>query len=265
MLQLLNVEREYIQLHRDTTVASLTVAPSLERSALVYHDSPLVKAMKHGRCLVVDEADKAPAEVVVVLKGLLADGEMRLADGRRFVANRQPQPPHQLPIHPDFRVIALANRPGFPFLGNDLFDELGDVFRTFVVDNPDLDSELALLRAHAPDVPPRTLRRVARAFAELRSLSDRGELTYPFSTREAVAVARHLNAHPDDGAAAAVANVSAFDAFTPASAEAIEAAFQRQGIDIRAAASTRQLKPLGLALQLVFAHAVGRANPVARV
>lgn len=28
-------------------------------------------------------------------------------------------------IHPDFRMIVLANRPGFPFLGNDFFGTLG--------------------------------------------------------------------------------------------------------------------------------------------
>lgn len=28
-------------------------------------------------------------------------------------------------IHPDFRMMVLANRPGFPFLGNDFFGTLG--------------------------------------------------------------------------------------------------------------------------------------------
>lgn len=28
-------------------------------------------------------------------------------------------------IHPDFRMVVLANRPGFPFLGNDFFGTLG--------------------------------------------------------------------------------------------------------------------------------------------
>jgi len=27
--------------------------------------------------------------------------------------------------HPDFRMIVLANRPGFPFLGNDFFGAMG--------------------------------------------------------------------------------------------------------------------------------------------
>lgn len=30
-------------------------------------------------------------------------------------------------IHPDFRMIVLANRPGFPFLGNDFFGTLGKI------------------------------------------------------------------------------------------------------------------------------------------
>jgi midasin (ATPase involved in ribosome maturation) len=44
----------------------------------VWEDSPLVRAAKTGRTLVVDEADKAPLEVVCVLKGLIEDGEMLL-------------------------------------------------------------------------------------------------------------------------------------------------------------------------------------------
>ena len=33
--------------------------------------------------------------------------------------------PGVIPVHPDFRMIALANRPGFPFLGNDFYAALG--------------------------------------------------------------------------------------------------------------------------------------------
>jgi len=58
LLQLLRREREYIQLHRDTTVSSLTLSPSLVEGRLVYLDSPLVRAMKFGRVMVIDEVDK---------------------------------------------------------------------------------------------------------------------------------------------------------------------------------------------------------------
>ena len=40
------------------------------------------QALRHGRVLVLDEADKAPLEVTAVLKSLLSDGQMLLSDGR---------------------------------------------------------------------------------------------------------------------------------------------------------------------------------------
>lgn len=55
-----------------------------------------------------------------------------------------------LAIHPNFRMIMLANRPGFPFLGNDLFGTLGDLFSVHIVDNPDQESEMAMLQQYGP-------------------------------------------------------------------------------------------------------------------
>lgn len=46
-----------------------------------------VKAVKLGHVLVVDEADKAPTNVTCILKTLVENGEMILADGRRIVAS----------------------------------------------------------------------------------------------------------------------------------------------------------------------------------
>lgn len=130
-------------------------------------------------------------------------------------------------LHPDFRMWVLANRPGFPFLGNNFFREIGDVFASqyvvvgvllcvyrvrcesadgvdavllrSAIENPDEESELALLKAYAPNVPVDILRRLCKAFAELRELVDQGVITYPYSTREAVAVAKHLEQFPNDG------------------------------------------------------------------
>ena len=39
-----------------------------------------------------------------------------------------PLPSNAIRAHPDFRMIVLANRPGFPFLGNDFFGSLGENF-----------------------------------------------------------------------------------------------------------------------------------------
>lgn len=130
LLQLLNRPREYIQLHRDTTVQSLTVQPTVKDGLVVYDDSPLVNAVKFGHVLVVDEADKAPTHVTCILKTLVESGEMILSDGRRIVPKHLVESSSYednvlIPMHEDFRMIVLANRPGFPFLGNDFFAALG--------------------------------------------------------------------------------------------------------------------------------------------
>jgi von Willebrand factor A domain-containing protein 8 len=66
-------------------VASLTVQQNVIDGKLVSTPSPLVTAAKEGHVLVIDEADKAPTEVVAVLKGLI-DSDMLLPDGRRLLS-----------------------------------------------------------------------------------------------------------------------------------------------------------------------------------
>ena len=163
---------------------------------------------------MLDEADKAPLEVVAVLKSLLADGYMRLSDGRRVLspalaaAERSAAVTEEgggrrlasdvLTIHPDFTVLALANRPGFPFLGNDFFRECGTVFATHVVANPDEVSQMQLMRAEAPSVATHVLRRLVNAFDELRALVRQGMLSYPYSIREQVIRAHLSHAKHDE-------------------------------------------------------------------
>ena len=63
----------------------LCIGKFVTEDSLIIKDSPLVNAAKEGHVLVVDEADKAPLEVTVILKGLAEDGEMQLSDGRIIV------------------------------------------------------------------------------------------------------------------------------------------------------------------------------------
>jgi energy-coupling factor transporter ATP-binding protein EcfA2 len=149
-LQLLNRPREYIQLHRDTTVQTLTLQPTVKDGIIIFEDSPLVRAVKEGHVLVVDEADKAPTHVTCILKTLVESGEMHLGDGRRIVPHNSvfKSSPELIVTHPDFRMIVLANRPGFPFLGNDFFGALGDIFSCHAIDNPDMESEMEMLKKY---------------------------------------------------------------------------------------------------------------------
>jgi len=107
-LELLQIPREYIQLDRDTTVNHLTSQPVIEHGLVRYEDSPLVKAAREGRVLLIDEADKAPTHVTAILKSLLADGEMLLSDGRRLVKSKTRNDKNEIVVHPDFRVFVLV-------------------------------------------------------------------------------------------------------------------------------------------------------------
>ncbi|MGH0128533.1 UNVERIFIED_CONTAM: hypothetical protein FKN15_018942 [Acipenser sinensis] len=195
-LQLMNRPREYLQLHRDTTVQTLTLQPSVRDGIIIYEDSPLVKAVKMGHILVIDEADKAPTNVTCILKTLVESGEMILADGRRIVA--------------------------------------GDIFSCHAVDNPKPQSELAMLKQYGPDVPEPVLQKLVAAFGELRAMADQGTITYPYSTREVVNIVRHLQTFPDEGLANVVRNVFDFDSYNKETREILTGALHKHGIPIGA-------------------------------
>ncbi|KAG0045398.1 von Willebrand factor A domain-containing protein 8 [Gryganskiella cystojenkinii] len=232
-LQLLRLPREYIQLHRDTTVQSLTATPSIVDGVLQYDDSPLVKSVRDGYILVIDEADKAPTYVTSVIRNLLEDGQMVLSDGRRIVSKpTEGSDEVEIVIHPNFRMMVLANRPGFPFLGNDFFREVGDVFSCHAVDNPDAESEMFLLRKYGPDVPEELLLKLTAAFEDLRVLVDEGLLSYPYSTRELVNVVRHMQIYPEEGISRILQNVFDFDQYDADSKEMLIETFQKHGIPV---------------------------------
>jgi MoxR-like ATPase len=233
-LYLLNRPREYLQLHRDTTVQTLTLQPTVQAGIIKYEDSPLVRAVKSGHILVIDEADKAPTNVTCILKTLVESGEMHLADGRRVVNAHSGIPPSSniIVAHPDFRMIVLANRPGFPFLGNDFFGAMGDIFSCHAVDNPDMESEMSMLRQYGPDVPETILRKLVLAFGDLRSMADQGLINYPYSTREVVNMVKHLQMFPEEGLANVVRNVFDFDTYNKEMTETIVQTLHKHGIPV---------------------------------
>ncbi|KAI9565843.1 hypothetical protein GHT06_009640 [Daphnia sinensis] len=253
LLALMNRPREYIQLHRDTTVQSLTVQPTVLNGIVEFQDSPLVRAARDGSVLIVDEADKAPTQVTCILKTLIENGEMLLSDGRRILPTGVRSDIKETDIvrlHPDFRMIVLANRPGFPFLGNDFFAALGDVFSVHAIENPSLESELELLRHFGPNLSDKTLRSVVQAFSQLRSLADQGMLNYPYSTREVINVVKHLERYPKDGIVRTVSNVFDFDAYSPEAKELITRVFHENGIPLGASVNNVFYEPQGTHVQL---------------
>ena len=198
-------------MHRDSTASSLTVKADLRGGKVVWEDSPLVKAVKHGRILVLDEVDKAPTEVVGILKQLVERGTMSLSDGRSITPVGSAPSPNTIPTHPDLALIMLANRPGYPFHGNDFFATLGSCLRARFVHNPGLDSERELLKGYAPGVSDDVVDRLVRSFEALRGLAAEGDISYPYSAREAIEAIKHYAAFPSDGLVSALDNVLDYD------------------------------------------------------
>ena len=240
LLQELNLPRQYIQLHRDVTVQSITAQNTLKDGGLKIEDSCLIEAVRKGQVLVIDEADKAPREVVCILKGLI-DGEMILPDGRKIVSknsstwiNRDTNNNNNniIPIHDDFRMIVLANRPNWPFQGNDFYAECGELFSCHAVTNPDRESQLNILRQYAPNVSIKTLRSIINAFDELRDYAEHGMIAYPYSTRECVSVAKHLEKYPNDSISTALSNVLSFDSYDDQAKQYIIKTFEKYNLPL---------------------------------
>ena len=235
LLFLMNYPREYIQLHRDTTVTSLTVAPTIVDGKVIYEDSPLVKAVRNGYTLVIDEIDKAPINVTCVLKSLVETGEMWLSDGRKIVSSdssANENDPKIIQAHPGFRTIVLANRPGFPFLGNDFFASMGHLFSCHAIDNPEMESEVQLLKQYGPNVDEKLIKKLVKAFGELRSMADTSQISYPYSTREVVNIVKHLNKYPKENVSELIGNVLDFDRHSPESLEQVTNVLMKHGLEI---------------------------------
>jgi von Willebrand factor A domain-containing protein 8 len=118
---------------------------SLHGGVIKYDDSPLLRAISYGRVIIIDEADKAPEHVVAIFRSLAGQSEMTLSDGRRVRSVYERE--GDIAVHPNFRLVLLANRPGYrenhfrlagvyfmtclihtAFLGNHFLQVLGDDF-----------------------------------------------------------------------------------------------------------------------------------------
>ncbi|KAH9931510.1 AAA domain-containing protein [Fomitopsis serialis] len=219
---LLRRPREYIQLHRDTTVNQLMFTTVLSQGTIEYTDSPLLRAITHGRIMVVDEADKAAEHVVAIFRGLAGHGQLTLADGRRV--RRQKEREGDLVVHPGFRLILLANRPGYPFLGNHFLQVLGDNFSCHAVMNPDLHSEMRLLSQLAPDLKEDMIIQL-------------------------INIVRHMQTYPSDPLEATLRNIFDFDVYKPETITKLGEILDHHGLMVKrlgldAARDTAQQKVL---------------------
>ena len=144
-----------------------------------------------------------------------------------------------------------------------LFNKIQPFLLSFAINNPSMESEKKMLRSYAPDVDEHILDRLVATFGELRSLADRGQTQYPYSTREAVAIVKHFQQYPEDGLQVgqnfrsllivfqtACQNVFDFDIYNEEASKQVLEVLMRHGIpinarndDIRLAAELRLSDP----------------------
>jgi len=110
----------------------------------LHHLSHVLGQLNSTNVEVLDEADKAPVEVVVLLKGLIEDGQLSLPDGR-MLCYEDSSEDDTITIHKDFFIWALTNPAGYPFHGNDLSREMSDVFSCHHVPPMDKESHKRIL------------------------------------------------------------------------------------------------------------------------
>ncbi|OCH94642.1 hypothetical protein OBBRIDRAFT_817121 [Obba rivulosa] len=231
LCQLLRRPREYVQLHRDTTVNQLLFQTVLQHGLIKYTDSPLLRAITLGRVIIVDEADKAAEHVVAIFRSLAGHGQLTLPDGRRV--RRQKERENDIAVHPNFRLVLLANRPGYPFLGNHFLQVLGDNFSCHGVTNPDMESERKLLSQLAPELSQDLILRLVAAFHDLRSAYENGSMTYPYSLRELINIVRHMRSYPTDSLEATLRNVFDFDVYKPDTMEKLAEILDHHGLVVK--------------------------------
>ncbi|TFK29464.1 hypothetical protein FA15DRAFT_344640 [Coprinopsis marcescibilis] len=230
LCQLLGRPREYIQLHRDTTVNQLMFTTTLDSGVINYTDSPLLRAIKHGRYILIDEADKAPEHVVAIFRSLAGQGELTLSDGRRVRAVKERE--GDIIVHPNFRLILLANRPGYPFLGNHFLQVLGENFSAHSVTNPDQLSERNLIGQLAPELNDELVTKLVGAFNGLRKGYESGGLNYPYSLRELINLVRHIMAYPNDSLGTSLRNVFDFDIYGPETIDKLAQILVHHGLNV---------------------------------
>ncbi|KAG5283708.1 hypothetical protein AALO_G00045100 [Alosa alosa] len=98
-----------------------------------------------------------------------------------------------------------------------------------------------MLRRYGPDVPEVILQKLVAAFGELRTMADKGTITYPYSTREVVNIVKHLQKFPNEGLANVVRNVFDFDSYNKDAREVLITALHKHGIPIGAKPSSVHL------------------------
>jgi MoxR-like ATPase len=167
----------------DTRPEDLLITPVIEGTArLKYVASPLVTAMIRGGVAILDEGNRMSEKSWASLAPLL--------DNRRYVESIVAG--LKIKAHPDFRMVATMNDDSSTF---DLPEYIHSRLQPqILIDFPERDEELAILRANLPFSPEDVLEYVTDFLQQAHSADE------SYTVRDGLNIARYaLKLHNETG------------------------------------------------------------------
>nr|XP_025730607.1 von Willebrand factor A domain-containing protein 8 isoform X2 [Callorhinus ursinus] len=213
---------EPIMLYQDMTARDLLQQRyTLPNGDTAWRSSPLVNAALEGKLVLLDGIHRVNVGTLAVLQRLIHDRELSLYDGSRMLredrymrlkeelqlSDEQLRQRSIFPVHPSFRIIALAEP---PVIGSTTQQWLGPEFLTmffFHYMKPLVKSEeIQVIKEMVPNIPQEALDRLLSFTHKLRETQDptAQSLAASLSTRQLLRISRRLSQYPNENLHSAV-------------------------------------------------------------
>ncbi|KAM6448203.1 von Willebrand factor A domain-containing protein 8 isoform 3-T3 [Liasis olivaceus] len=207
---------EPIMLYQDMTARDLLQQRyTLPNGDTSWRPSPLVTAALQGKLVILDGIHRVNPGTLAVLQRLIHDREITLYDGTRLLREdryRKLQEELQLsdeelqqrtifPIHPSFRLIALAEPPPVGSTTQQwLGPELLTLFLFHYVKPLSKSEEILVIQEMVPNVPGAAVEKLLKLTHKLRDTNDptAQSLASSLSTRQLLRICRRLSHYPDE-------------------------------------------------------------------
>jgi len=209
-------------LYQDMTARDLLQQRyTLPNGDTAWRSSPLVNAALEGKLVLLDGIHRVNVGTLAVLQRLIHDRELSLYDGSRLLkedrymrlkeelqlSDEQLQQRSIFPVHPSFRIIALAEP---PVIGSTTQQWLGPEFLTmffFHYMKPLVKTEeIQVIKEMVPNIPQEALDRLLSFTHQLRETQDptAQSLAASLSTRQLLRISRRLSQYPNENLHSAV-------------------------------------------------------------
>ena len=249
MSGLLGYKTETIQMYADMTARDLLQQrTTTDTGDTVWRLSPLMEAALEGKMAVLDGLHRVHRGTLAVLQRLIHDREVQLYDGTRLVDQSKFDLIREengwtvedmssrgvLPIHPAFRLVALAEPPTIgQAKGQWMTAEILSMFVFHDMRPLSQSEETQVVTSVAGGQCGQTMADIMTVTHKLRSSEDASlrSVATNLSTRQLLRLARRLNMYPDESAYTLI-NKACLGRFLPALAkETLEKMLEKLGVE----------------------------------